>query len=102
FFRDLAILLDDEAARGLVLVEAAEQLGRHAPVGALRAVLVDDVEKHELALGIGAGFLCHRSLSALAAALSKGFAPRFGMAEVPTPFDNYVGAARSVAAPRAS
>src|SRR3954463_8636236 len=59
FLRDLAVLLHDEAARGLVLLQAAEQLGRHAPVGALAAVLIDDVEEDEFALGIGAGFLRH-------------------------------------------
>jgi len=62
FFGDLAVLLDDEAARGLVAFEAAKQLGRHAPVGTLRAVLIDDIEKGELALGIGSGFLGHARL----------------------------------------
>src|SRR5215213_4454150 len=60
--RDLAVLLHDEAARGLVLVQPAEQLGRHAPVGTLGAVLIHHVEEHELALGIGAGFLRHAVL----------------------------------------
>lgn len=59
FFGDLAVLLHDEAARGLVAVEAAEQLGRHAPVGALGVVFIDDVEEGEFAFGIGPGFLGH-------------------------------------------
>ena len=61
FLRDLAVLLDDEAARGFVLVQPAEELGRHAPVGALRAVLIDDVEEHEFAFGVGSRFLRHGS-----------------------------------------
>src|SRR5664279_3097524 len=59
FLRDLAVVLDDEAERGRVLLQAAQELGRHAPVGALRAVLVDDVEEHEFAFGIGTRFLGH-------------------------------------------
>jgi len=61
-FRDLAVLLHDEAARGFVAVEAAEQLGGHAPVGALGAVLVDDVEEGEFAFRVGSGFLGHGGL----------------------------------------
>ena len=59
FVGDLAVLLHDEAERGLVLVQAAEQFGRHAPVRALRAVLIDDVEEHEFAFGVGSRFLGH-------------------------------------------
>ena len=70
-FRDLAVLLHDEAARGFVAVEAAEQLGGHAAVGALGAVFVDDVEKGELALRIGSGFFGHGGLSSISAPLSK-------------------------------
>src|SRR5690242_18465969 len=58
--RDLAVLLDDETARRrFVLVEPAEQLGRHAPVRALRAVLIENVEEHEFVLGIRSRFLGH-------------------------------------------
>ena len=39
--------------------EPADKLGGHAAVGALRAVFIENVEEHELAFGIGAGFLCH-------------------------------------------
>src|ERR1700750_396855 len=60
-FGDLAILLHDEAARGLVAVEAAEQLGGHAPVGGLAVVFIDDVEEGEFAFGIGSGFLGHEA-----------------------------------------
>src|ERR1035441_2243674 len=59
FLGDRAVLLDDEAERGRVLLQATQQLGRHAPVGALRAVLIDDVEEHELAFGISSRFLGH-------------------------------------------
>lgn len=62
FLGDLAVLLHDVAARGLVAVEAAKQLGRHAPVGALRTVFIDDVEKGEFAFGVGAGFFGHGGL----------------------------------------
>src|SRR6185312_11682804 len=62
FFGDLAVLFHDVAARRLVAVEAAEQFGRHTAVGALRVVFIDDVEKGELAFGIGSGFLRHRRL----------------------------------------
>lgn len=68
-FRELAVLLPNEAARGFVAVEAAEQLGRHAGFAALGAVFVDDVEEGEFALQIGTGFFaitvsvqhCHRN-----------------------------------------
>src|SRR4029077_3656789 len=59
FFGNLAILLDDETARGLVLFQPVEKVGRHAPVGALRAVFVDDVEEHEFTLRIGTRFFRH-------------------------------------------
>src|SRR5207247_9909474 len=59
FLGDLAVLLHDVAARRLVAVEAAEQLGRHAPVGALAVVFIDDVEEGKLAFGIGPGFFGH-------------------------------------------
>jgi hypothetical protein len=62
FFGDLAVLLHDEAARGFVAVQAAEQLGGHAAVGALRAVFIDDIEKGEFAFRIGPGFLGHGGL----------------------------------------
>src|SRR5665811_1199419 len=59
FLGDFAVLLDQKAERGRVLLQAAQKIGRHAPVGALRAVLIDDVEEHELAFGIGSRFLGH-------------------------------------------
>ena len=40
FLRDLGVLLGDDGLGRLVAVEAAERGGRHAAVGALRAVLV--------------------------------------------------------------
>ena len=61
FAADLAILLLDQLARRLVAVDAAEDVGRHAPVGALRAVLVIDVE-HDV-FGPGRRFACHGSCS---------------------------------------
>src|SRR6185437_4652643 len=64
FFRDLAILLDDEAARRLVFCQAADDFSRHSPVRALRAILIDDVEEHEFALRIGSRFLRHGALVA--------------------------------------
>src|SRR6185437_8809149 len=63
FLRDLAVLLDDEAERGRVLLQPGEQLRRHAPVGALRAVFIDDVEEHEFVLGVGSRFFRHRHRS---------------------------------------
>src|SRR5579872_365630 len=71
FLGDGAVLLDDEAARGFVLGEAAEQFGRHAPVGALRAVFIDDVEKDEFPFGVGSGFFRHAGFSRRRAAMSK-------------------------------
>jgi len=62
FFGDFAVLFHDIAARGLIAIEPAEQLGGHAPVGALRVVLIDDVEKGKFAFGIGPGFLSHGRL----------------------------------------
>lgn len=63
---DLAVLLDQIAACGLVafgiLWVGAGDLRRHAPVGALRAVLIDDVEEDEFAFGVAAGSFCHAGL----------------------------------------
>src|SRR5436190_12866342 len=42
FLGDLAILLRDDRACGLVAVEAAQHVGGHLAVGALRAVLIED------------------------------------------------------------
>jgi hypothetical protein len=49
-FGDLAVLLDQEAVRRLVSVDAAGQRSRHLAVGALRAVVIDDVEHHEFGI----------------------------------------------------
>src|SRR5690606_16033706 len=46
--RDRAVLVHDEGPGRLVLVQAAEQLARHLAVGALAAILIDNVEQHEL------------------------------------------------------
>src|SRR6266702_5925315 len=62
FLRDFAVLLHDMAARGLITVEPAQELGRHAPVGALGAVFIDDIEKGKLACGIGSRFVSHGRL----------------------------------------
>src|SRR5262249_37479373 len=70
FRGDFAVLLEDISARRLVAVEPAEQLGRHAPVGALRAIFIDDVEEGELAFGIGPGFFGHGGLWSISAPLS--------------------------------
>ena len=59
---DLAVLLHDEGPGRLIAIEAAEQLGGHAPVGALGAVFVEDVEKGEFAFGVGSGFFGHGGL----------------------------------------
>jgi hypothetical protein len=59
---DLAVLFGDRGLGRFVAVEAAEQLGGNAAVGALRAVLVENVEKGEFAFGIGTGFLGHGGL----------------------------------------
>jgi hypothetical protein len=61
-FGDLAVLLHDEGAGRLVAVEAAEQLRGHAPVGALGAVFIEDVEEGEFAFGICSGFFGHGGL----------------------------------------
>src|SRR6266851_8695437 len=55
FFRDRAVLLFDERARGRIAVEAAQHLAWNLAVGTLGAVFVDDVEQHEL------GTLCRFS-----------------------------------------
>src|SRR4029077_9986691 len=62
FFGDLAILLHDVAAGRFVALEAAEQFRRHPSVGALCIVFIDDVEKGELALGIGSRLFRHGRL----------------------------------------
>ena len=62
FFGDLAVLLDDVAARGLVAFQPAQKLRRHTAVGALGAVFIDDVEEGKFAFGIGSGFLGHARL----------------------------------------
>src|SRR6201996_7864950 len=61
-FGDLAVLLHDEAAGGLVALEAAEQFARDTAVGADGIVFIDDVEEGEFALGIGPGFFRHGRL----------------------------------------
>src|SRR6185503_14051350 len=75
FLGDVAVLLDDEAARRLVFLQAVEQLRRHAPVGALRAVLIDDVEEHEFVLGPGARFRRHAALYTKRNASATALAP---------------------------
>ena len=50
---------------------SAEQFGRHAPVGALGAVFINDIEKGKFAFGIGAGFFGHGGLSSIRARLSN-------------------------------
>jgi len=62
FFGDFAVLFANERSRRLVTVEPAKQLGRHAAVGAHGIVFIDDVEKGELALGVGSGFFRHARL----------------------------------------
>jgi hypothetical protein len=61
FFGDLAVLLEEIAAHGLVAVQTANKFRGHAPVGTLRAVFIDDVEKGQLAFGIGPGFVSDKS-----------------------------------------
>src|SRR5437762_5598780 len=56
FCADVAVLRLDHRARRLVPVESAEQLGRHLAVGALCAVLIDDVEQHVFAAGARSWF----------------------------------------------
>ena len=62
FLGDLAILFEDVAVCGLVAIQPAEQFRGHAPVRTLRPVLIDDVEKGELAFGIGSRFFRHGRL----------------------------------------
>src|SRR5579862_1906165 len=50
FFRDLAVLLDQEAVRRLVAVDAAGERARHLAVRALRAVFVEHVEHDEFGI----------------------------------------------------
>lgn len=64
FLGNLAVLLHDEPARGFIAIEPAKQFGRHAPVGALGAVFIDDIEKGEFAFGIGPGFFRHAGFCA--------------------------------------
>ena len=59
---DLAVLFEDVAVCGLVTMQPAEQFRGHAPVGTLRPILIDDVEKGELAFGIGSRFFRHGRL----------------------------------------
>src|SRR5690348_12875154 len=80
FFGDLAVLFHDERARRLVAVETAEQFGWYAAVGALRVVFIDDVEKRELAFGIGSGLFGHGGLSSIRALLSTRAIGRNGPA----------------------
>src|SRR4029077_17150756 len=84
FLADLAVLFQDEPACRFIAVEPAEQLSRHAPVGALGVVFIDDIEKGKLAFGIGHGFFCHAGLWSISAPLSKknsgAQADRYGVA----------------------
>jgi Sigma-70, region 4 len=64
FLGDFAVLLKDVGACRLVSIEPAKQLGRYATVGALGVVFINDVEKGELAFGIGSGFFRHGRLVA--------------------------------------
>ena len=56
------IVENTQALSPLVAVQPAEQFGRHAPVGALGVVFIDDIEEGKLAFGIGPGFLGHGRL----------------------------------------
>src|ERR1700733_8101947 len=58
FLCDVAILLDQETVRRLVAIEAFGQRPRYLAVRAPRAVLVEDVERHEF--GIQSRFPRHR------------------------------------------
>src|SRR5690606_2461426 len=49
---DLAVLRLDDGAGRLVALETAEDLARDAAVRGLGAVLVDDVEEHELSFRV--------------------------------------------------
>src|SRR4029079_314095 len=84
FLGDFTVLFQDEPARGFVAVEPAEQFGRHAPVGALGVVFINDIEKGKFAFWIGPGFLGHAGLSSIGALLSKknsgAQAGRYGVA----------------------
>jgi hypothetical protein len=62
FFGDFAILRGDERLRRFVAVQPAKELGRHAAVGALGIVFIDDVEEGEFAFGIGSGLFWHARL----------------------------------------
>jgi hypothetical protein len=64
----------NERPRGLITVQAAEEFGRHAAVGALGAVFIEDVEKGEFAFGIGPGFLGHVRLLSIRPPLSNEIA----------------------------
>src|SRR5271156_4211002 len=85
FFGDLAILLVNERPRGLVTVQSAEKLGRHAAVGANGVVFIDDVEKGKFAFGIGAGFFGHARLLSIRTPLSNEIAAIPGRAWVICP-----------------
>src|ERR1700761_3556892 len=50
FLGNLAVLLDQEAVRRLVAVDAAGERARHFAVRALRTVLIDDVEHDEFGI----------------------------------------------------
>src|SRR6185437_8826789 len=62
FLGDLAVLLHDVAAGGLIALEPAEQLARHPAVGAHGIVFIDDIEEGEFALRVGSGFFRHGRL----------------------------------------
>src|SRR5690606_18448699 len=49
FLGDHLVLLDDETPRRLVLVEPTEQFSRDTAIGALAAILIDDVEGYKIA-----------------------------------------------------
>src|SRR5260221_432840 len=79
FRRDLAVLLLDDGARGLVLVEAAERARRYLAVGALGAVLIDDVEQDEIAACAATGFAGHGRYPLLQRKTRRVSAPGFGI-----------------------
>ena len=68
---DLAVLFENVTVCGLVTIQPAEQFRGHAPVGTLRPILIDDVEKGELAFGIGSGLFRHGRLLSISALKSK-------------------------------
>jgi len=74
FLGDFLVLLVNEHPRGFVTVQAAEKFGRHAAVGALGAVFIEDVEKGEFAFGISPGFLGHMRLLSIRLPLSNEIA----------------------------